>query len=115
MKKILFAALFCMTQLASAGTVYRDRLIPSGVCLVNFSEVSINAAMIQDVYAGTLTSSEYIGFSFNPKNSHKVTEYFGVSVTLLNKANYIMKANSLDDAEKKKVEFLNMVKKECKN
>ena len=114
MKKWLFIALISIMNTSFAGTVYRDRYIPSSVCMVDLNGTTINAGMILEVYSGNLEKTEYIGFKFDPKDSYQKINYIGWQVKMVNKENYTFKEESLEKAKQKKEEFLKKVKESCK-
>lgn len=113
MKKLIFMMVLSLTQFAHAGTVYRDRFIPGAVCMVDLNGRAINAALILEVYAGTLQKSEYIGIKWDSRDSWKITEYPGWKVSMVNKEAYSYKEETQEIANAKKEAFLKQINEKC--
>lgn len=111
MKKIIaLCVLFFASTLSFAGTVYQDRFIPAGVCMVDLNGTYMNAALVQDITAGE--SKKIVEFNFFTKNVYKT--YTSVKVNLLNNREYEWEM-PLEEAKAKREQFFKIIKDACQS
>lgn len=97
---------------AAARTVYRDRIVPVGVCMVEFEGMSINAALILEVSYGlqnVRVGEVKFGFMGDESKFRRATF---LKVVMVNGSAY-NKEFPEDRAEAAKQAFLNRIKETC--
>lgn len=107
---LLLVAALC-TVGAQAATVYRDRIVPGGVCMVDFNKNTINAALIEEVYAGGLSQNVKVRDGVFP--TWEPRNFSGIKVIMVNKNSYFMETATVPEAEMRKVAFLKLIKETC--
>lgn len=111
MKKIiaLYVLLFAYSM-SFAGTVYQDRFVPAGVCMVDLNGTYMNAALVQDITAGE--SQKIVEFNVISKSVYK--KYTSVRVNLLNNRSYEWEM-PLEEAKAKREQFFKIIKDACQS
>jgi len=119
MKKILLAALLIATTGAGAATrtVYRDRFLPGGACMVDFNGATINAALVQQVHHAKFSirvgeyKYEYPLFG-KYKDLSTYRDAILLRVTMVNGNTYDQELPA-EQAEPAKLAFLKHIEEKC--
>jgi hypothetical protein len=107
-KKVLTVALILgIGTSVGAATYYQDRFIPSGVCMVEFNKMQINAAMIKDITIGPRAWQKNMGMWDGWVDQ---PPYQSLRLTLVNRDYYEIKEGDLHQAQR---DFLKQIQDKC--
>lgn len=121
MKKILLATILCINQIANAETAINKT---DNVCLVNYYGVMIHAEKILSVEVGLIADTKYVNsiidvnsknLDFSIKDNFIYKNYNGILINMTNQLPYTIKTDNIEEAEKEKVQLLNLIKDTCQS
>ena len=111
MRKFIIAAVALLAAAnAGAATIYRDRFIPSGVCMIEFAGKNINAHLIKEIDIGPRQWFKKGDSWFS--SWEEQPPYTSLRVTLVNREYYEVRDGDLYQAQRN---LLKTIRDNCRN